>query len=117
MSEGNVMLTVFLRHDQSKNLDEINEILFNRDFTEKFPPPGVKIVSWHVLMGIGQVVTLEVPPDLVRTVNRTIEQGAWGAFRTEFYLTYDFLPAWQDKCKAFKKRREELNSRTEIHGA
>ncbi len=33
-----------------------------------FPPEGVEIVSYHVMMGIGQVVTLRVPPDKLRAV-------------------------------------------------
>jgi hypothetical protein len=61
--------------------------LFGQDFWSKFPPEGVKIISWQVLMGIGQVVTLELPPEPVRPVNVAIEKTAWGAFRTEFYLT------------------------------
>jgi hypothetical protein len=33
-------------------------------------------VSWYVMMGIGQVVTLRVPADKLRAVNRVIEQSA-----------------------------------------
>jgi hypothetical protein len=42
------------------------------------------------MMGIGQVVTLRFPPAKLRDVNLQIEHGAWGAFRTEFYATYDY---------------------------
>ena len=42
------------------------------------------------MMGIGQVVTLRFPAEKLREVNLAIEQTAWGAFRTEFYPTYDF---------------------------
>ena len=42
------------------------------------------------MMGIGQVVTLRVPAERLRDVNRAIEQTAWGAYRTEFYATYDY---------------------------
>ncbi len=55
-----------------------------------FPPAGVEIESWYIMMGAGQVVTLRVPPAKVREVNRIVEQKAWGPFRTEFYLTYDY---------------------------
>ncbi len=34
-------------------------------------------------MGIGQVVTLRVPSERVRELNRMIEEKAWGPFRTE----------------------------------
>jgi hypothetical protein len=85
-----ILLTIFLRHDQSKTLDEINEHLKKTGWYEKFPPPGVEIVSWYVMMGIGQVVTLRLPASRVREVNRVIEDTAWGAYRTEFHLTYDY---------------------------
>jgi hypothetical protein len=54
------LLTIFLRHDQSKTGDEINDHLKKPGFVENFPPPGVEVVSWYVMMGIGQVVTLSV---------------------------------------------------------
>jgi len=57
---------------------------------QSFPPQGVEVVSWYVMMGIGQVVTLRVPAERLREVNRTIENTAWGGYRTEFYPTYDF---------------------------
>ena len=41
-------------------------------------------------MGIGQVVTLRFPAEKLREVNVAIEQSAWGAYRTEFYPTYDY---------------------------
>jgi hypothetical protein len=92
---GSILLTIFLRHDQSKTLDEINEHLKQTGWYEKFPPPGVEIVSWYVMMGIGQVVTLRVPADKLREVNRVIESSAWGGYRTEFYPTYDYKPVWE----------------------
>jgi hypothetical protein len=89
-----ILLTIFLRHDQSKTLDEINDHLKKTGWYDKFPPPGVEIVSWYVMMGIGQVVTLRVPPDKLREVNRIIETSAWGGYHTEFYPTYDYKPVW-----------------------
>ena len=89
---GTIMLTIFFRHDQSKTLDEINAHLKQTGFDKSFPPPGVEIISWYVMMGIGQVVTLGFPPDRLREVNLAIEHGAWGAYRTEFYPTYDLRP-------------------------
>jgi hypothetical protein len=86
------LLTVFLRHDEAKTLDEINAHLRKTGYYEKFPPPGVEVVSWYVMMGVGQVVTLRLPPDRLREVNRVLEQTAWGGFRTEFYPTYDYKP-------------------------
>lgn len=94
---GTMMLTIFLRHDESKTLDEINAHLKQTGFDRNFPPPGVEVLSWYVMMGIGQVVTLRFPPDRLRDLNLAIEHGAWGAFRTEFYPTYDYLPVWQQQ--------------------
>ena len=93
--KGTFLLTIFLKHDQSKNLGEIHAQLAKTEFVKNFPPEGVEIVSWYVMMGIGQVVTLRVPAEKLRAVNRVIEQRAWGAFRTEFYPTYDYKPIWE----------------------
>ena len=102
-----IRLTVFLRHDQTKVLDQIDDDLYSRGFWSKFPPEGAKIISWQVMMGIGQVITLEMPPDLVRPVNLAIEKMAWGSFRTEFYLTYDYMPVLEKKREEAKKRFKE----------
>ena len=90
-----ILLTIFLKHDQTKTLAELNQQLDKTGFYKKFPPEGVEVVSWYVMMGIGQVVTLRVPPEKLRPVNLAIEQNAWGAFKTEFYATYDFKPVWE----------------------
>ena len=92
---GSFLLTIFLRHDQTKTLDQINEHLRQTGWYDKFPPEGVDIVSWYVMMGVGQVVTLRVPAERLRDVNLAIEHNAWGAFRTEFYPTYDYKPVWE----------------------
>ena len=90
-----LLLTIFLRHDQSKTLEQIQTHLKETGFYRSFPPPGIEVVSWTVMMGIGQVVTLRLPAERLREVNRMIEEKAWGAFRTEFYPTYDFVPVWE----------------------
>ena len=92
---GEMLLTIFLKHNQSMNLAEINRKLDETGFWQKFPPDGAEVVSWYVVMGIGQVVILKLPADQLRAVNVAIEQNAWGAFETEFYPTYDFRPVWQ----------------------
>jgi hypothetical protein len=61
---GMEMLTIFLRHDQAKTLDEINEHLKSTGWSKNFPPEGVEVLSWYVMMGIGQVVTLKFPSNL-----------------------------------------------------
>ncbi|KVL43084.1 hypothetical protein WS98_02740 [Burkholderia territorii] len=85
-----VLLTVFLKHDQSRPLAELNAQLERQGFYKAFPPPGVEVVSWTVAMGIGQIVVLRLPASRVREVNRVLEDTAWGAYRTEFYPTYDY---------------------------
>lgn len=93
--QESILLTIFLKHDQSKTLAEINEHLEETGFWKKFPPQGVEVVSWYVMMGIGEVVTLRVPPDKLRAVNVSLEENAWGAYTTEFYATYDYMPIWE----------------------
>jgi len=85
-----VMLTIFLKHDQSRPLAELNAQLEKQGFYKAFPPDGVEVVSWYVMMGVGQVVTLRLPASRLREVNRIIETSAWGAYHTEFYPTYDY---------------------------
>ena len=85
-----MMLTVFMKHDQSRPLGELNAQLEKQGFYKAFPPDGVEVVSWNIVMGIGQVVTLRLPASRLREINRIFETTAWGAYRTEFYPTYDF---------------------------
>jgi hypothetical protein len=93
--EGAMPLTIFLKHNQGKNLGEINTRLDETGFWKEFPPKDIEVVSWYVMMGIGQVVTLRFPAHRLREVNLAIERCAWGAFATEFYPTYDFRPVWE----------------------
>src|SRR5947208_13008624 len=89
-ADNAVMLTIFLKHDQSRPLSELNAQLEKQGFYKAFPPAGVEVVSWYVMMGIGQVVTLRLPASRLREVNRVLEDTAWGPYRTEFYPTYDY---------------------------
>jgi len=88
-----MVLTVFLKHDQSMNNIERRTLLDESGFNDLFPPDGVEIVDHYVMMGIGQVIVLRFPPDHLRRVNLAIENGAWGAYQTEFYVTYDLRAA------------------------
>jgi hypothetical protein len=107
-NDGKIMLTVILRHDQSKTLDEIDDHLAQTGFIKNFPPDGVEIVSYHIAMGIGHIITLRLPPEKLREVNVAFEKGAWGAFRTEFYPTYDYLQIFNDlKQKSVEKTPSE----------
>ncbi|WP_322101439.1 hypothetical protein [Paraburkholderia sp. J41] len=101
--DGTFLLTIFLKHDESKPLPKINQQLAEQGFYKAFPPPGVEVVSWYVMMGVGQVVTLRVPAGRLREVNRAIEETAWGGYRTEFYPTYDY--------KALAEQARERNGK------
>src|SRR4051812_34741593 len=63
--KDSILITVFLKHQQDKNLDSLQKIQAG---------------------------------DL-RTLNMSIEKGAWGAFKTEFYPTYDYVPVWKESMK------------------
>ncbi len=92
MSDDAILLAVFLRHDQSNNLDAVQTKLKDAGWWERFPPEGVEVVSWIVAMGFGQIVTLRVPPAKLAEVNVELERSAWGVFRTECHPAYDFIP-------------------------
>jgi len=92
-ADNAVLLTIFLKHDQSRPVSELNAQLEKQGYYKAFPPAGTEVVSWYVMMGIGQVVTLRLPASRLREVNRVIENTAWGSYRTEFYPTYDFKAA------------------------
>ena len=95
-NDGKIMLTVILRYDETKTLDEIDDHLAKTGFIKNFPPEGVEIVSYHIVMGVGHIITLRLPPGKLREVNVAFEKGVWGAFRTEFYPTYDYLKIFND---------------------
>jgi hypothetical protein len=65
-ADNAILLTVFLKHDQSRPLSELNAQLEKQGFYKAFPPPGVEVVSWNIVMGIGQVVTLRLPASRLR---------------------------------------------------
>ena len=93
-ADNEILLTIMLKHQQDKNLEELGARLEETGFWKQFPPEGIEVESWYVMMGIGQVVTLRVPAHRLREVNLAIERSAWGGFNTEFYPTYDFRPVW-----------------------
>ncbi|MCL7764732.1 hypothetical protein MPF19_15010 [Polaribacter sp. Z014] len=97
--EDKLLLTVFLKHDQSMNLNEIEKIRTDQGFYENFPPEGVSVVNWFVVMGIGQMVVLELPASKLSAVNLAIERTAWKAFKSEMYPTYDLYPIMEKKLK------------------
>lgn len=100
-ADNAMMLTVFLKHDQTRPLSELKAQLMQQGFYKAFPPAGVEVVSWNIMMGIGQVVTVRFPASRLAEVNLALENTAWGSYSTEFYPTYDFKPiALAEQTKA-----------------
>ena len=99
-----IMLTVFLRHDQSQALDEFQTKLDDRGWWDNFPPEGVEVVSWNVVMGIGQIATLRMHPSKIQAVNVALEKYAWGVFRTETFATYDFMAVRERLARESRER-------------
>ena len=48
-----VLVTVVLRHDQSRNLEEITKLLEDSGFWAKFPPEGITVEVLVRCNGIG----------------------------------------------------------------
>lgn len=111
---GELLLTVFLKHDQSQHLEQIQDQLSERGWWTGFPPEGVEIVSWMVVMGVGQIVTLRLPAERLNEVNVELERRAWGVFSTEFYPTYDFLPVRARLARESRESRERRAERSEV---
>lgn len=103
---GTILLTVFLKHDQSKNLTQINDELWRNGYFDQFPPEGVEVVSWYVVMNIGQIVTLRVPAEKLREVNVVLERTAWGPYRTDFYPTYDYKQLAEQQRQQMRARKK-----------
>lgn len=91
-SNQRILVTVILHHDQSKTLDEITAHTKKTGFYRDFPPEGTEVVSWVVAMSYGFIIQMLVEPEALRSLNRFMEQKAWGAFRYEVYPSYDFIP-------------------------
>ena len=102
-----LMITVFLKHQQDKSLSEIQKKQEENKLWDMFPPKQARVVSWYVMMGIGQVVTLIITPKDLRKLNLSIEKGAWGAFSTEFYPTYDYVPIYKEMMEKRTKTNKQ----------
>jgi hypothetical protein len=85
-AQETMLLTIFLRHDQTQDLVQQQDKLDAVDWWNGFPPEGCQVVSWVVAMGVGQIVTLRLPPRLLQVVNVELERRAWA---------YDFLDTRQ----------------------
>lgn len=92
--KDSIMVTVVMRHLQENPVDSIQNKIMKQGFYNKITKAHAKILSWNVVMGIGQIITLKLEPKYLRELNLVFESGAWGGFKTEFYPTYDFLPVY-----------------------
>ena len=104
-----VMVTVILKHQQDKNLPEIRRVLEAQGFWDIFPPQDCRVVSWTMAMSLGHIITLKVPAGAIRRLNLAIENGAWGAYSSEIYITYDYMPIWQDYIEKREEAKEDRN--------
>ncbi|MFL6579848.1 MAG: hypothetical protein ACJ8G2_03815, partial [Burkholderiales bacterium] len=48
-ADNAVLLTIFLKHDQSRPLSELNAQLDKQGYYKAFPPAGTEVVSWYVM--------------------------------------------------------------------
>ncbi len=104
-----VLVTVILKHQQNKNLSEIRRVLEAQGFWDIFPPQDARVVSWTIAMGLGHVILLKIPAGAERRLNLALENGAWGAFDTEIYLTYDYQDVWEDYIERRQEAKEDRN--------
>jgi hypothetical protein len=104
-----ILVTIILKHQQNKNLPEIRRVLEAQGFWEMFPPQDARVVSWTIAMGLGHVIILEIPAGAERRLNLALENGAWGAFDTEIYLTYDYKSVWEDYVERRAEAKEDRN--------
>ena len=104
-----ILVTVILKHQQDKNLPEIRRVLEAQGFWDIFPPQDARVVSWTIAMGLGHVVILKIPAGAERRLNLALENGAWGAFDTEIYLTYDYKSVWEDYIERREEAKEDRN--------
>lgn len=108
-SKDSVLVTVILKHQQDKNLPEIRRILEAQGFWDVFPPKDSRVISWTLAVGLGHIVTLQVPTGSVRRLNLALENGAWGAFNTEVYITYDYQNIWDSYIQQREEAKEDRN--------
>lgn len=104
-----ILVTVVLKHQQDKNLPEIRRILEAQGFWDIFPPQDVRVISWTIAMGLGHVILMQMPAGAERRLNLALENGAWGAFDTEIYLTYDYKSVWEDYIQRREEAKEDRN--------
>lgn len=109
--KDSVLVTIILKHQQNKNLQEIRRVLEAQGFWDMFPPEDAKIISWTIAMGLGHVIVVQIPANAVRRLNLALENGAWGAYDTEVYLSYDYKALWEDYIEKREEARDDRNDK------
>jgi hypothetical protein len=99
---GRVTLTVILRPNQDLSTQEIQQQMLDNAFWKTFPPDDAEVLSWYSVMGVGQIITLKVPLLKLSEFNETGQNAAWGAFTTEFYISYDYIPVWKEMKEKYR---------------
>lgn len=95
LPKDTILLTLILHHDQTKTFAAIKQQEKDTNFAKLFPPPGVEIVSWNIVMGVGQEIVLRLPPDKLRELLGVIERCTYGVYKSEWYITYDYKQIWE----------------------
>lgn len=104
-----ILVTVILKHQQDKNLPEIRRILEAQGFWDIFPPQDARVVSWTIAMNLGHIVILKIPAGAERRLHLSLQNGAWGAYSTEIYMSYDYKPIWDDYIERREEAKEDRN--------
>lgn len=104
-----ILVTIILKHQQDKNLPEIRRILEAQGFWDVFPPAEARVLSWNIAVGLGHIITLMMPAGAIRRLNLSLENGAWGAFDTDIYMSYDYKDIWQDYMNKREEAKDDRN--------
>ena len=104
--EDSIMVTVILKYQQDKSFAELRRLLEANGFWDVFPPADSRVVSWNVAVGLGHIISLQMPADGVRRLYLAVSNGAWGAFNSEVFMTYDYKPIWED----YIERRDDAKA-------
>ena len=100
-----ILLTIFLKHDQSKNLEGIQGHLAATGWWERFPPKGRRDRQLERGDGDRTDRHLAAAAAPLNVVNVEIERCAWGAFSTEFFPTYDFIPVRERLAREWREAK------------
>lgn len=102
-----ILVTVVLKYQQDKNFAELRRILEAQGFWDLFPIAEARLVSWNIAIGLGHIITLKMPAGSIRRLNLAIQNGAWGAFNSDIYLSYEYMPIWQDYIERRNDAKQE----------